>query len=331
MDRRHRSDLAEARLRDEARHASGMLATLADLRSAGSSPLLEAAVEYRRDLCFLDILGLIAAFDYDPAALARAAQAKRVGDPEWRTRALAALETTLSAPHLEILKLLSLRAAVADNATDHRPREERLVELGMGRYEWASPWVRACALHALDPSSPAAVEVLVRASADTDPLVAETAAVVLAASRQGEGGSGSTGRPVYATIDKVVLLKEVSIFGAIAHEELAGVASLLAEQWAAPGDRIVERGEVGDCLFVIASGQVRVHDGERTLANLGKNHFFGELSLLDAEPRAASVTAVSETRLFRLGQDDFYALIADRPQMVHAINRGLCRMVRGMR
>jgi CRP-like cAMP-binding protein len=129
-------------------------------------------------------------------------------------------------------------------------------------------------------------------------------------------------------MDKVVLLREVSIFSAIAHEELVDVAGLLTDQWAAPGERIVEQGELGDCLYVIASGSVRVHDGDRTLAQLGRRQFFGELSLLDAEPRSASVSAVDEAHLLRLGQGDFYALIADRPQIVHAINRGLCHMVR---
>lgn len=108
------------------------------------------------------------------------------------------------------------------------------------------------------------------------------------------------------------------------------MASLLSDCWAAPDERIVEQGELGDCLYVIASGSVRVHDGARTLAQLGRKQFFGELSLLDAEPRSASVSATEETHLFRLGQSDFYALVADHPQMVHAINRGLCRMVRGV-
>src|SRR5262249_2166117 len=137
-------------------------------------------------------------------------------------------------------------------------------------------------------------------------------------------------RSTYTTIDKVVLLKEVSIFGGIPHEELAEVASLLSERWVPRGELIVEKGDLGDCLYVIASGRVRVHDGDRTLADLGRNQFFGELSLLDAEPRAANVSASEDTQLFQLKQADFYALISDRPQIVHAINRGLCHMVRGM-
>jgi CRP-like cAMP-binding protein len=55
---------------------------------------------------------------------------------------------------------------------------------------------------------------------------------------------------------------------------------------------------------------------------------FGELSLLDAQPRAASATAVERTHLFRLAQSDFYALMSERPDITHAINRALCAMVR---
>jgi CRP/FNR family cyclic AMP-dependent transcriptional regulator len=318
MDRQYRADLAEARLREETRHAAGMLAALVDLRSDGASPLLEAAVERRWDLCCRTVLGLLPSFDYDPRRLERATRALRMGDPDWRTRALAALETTLSAAHLEVLTLLAQPARGPATASRQRSREEWLVELAMGRYDWATPWVRACALRALDPDNRGAREVLTRASTETIPLVAETALAMLA----GQGARDTT-------IDKVLMLKDVSIFAAITHEELADVANLLTERRAAPGERIVEKGDIGDCLYVVASGRVRVHDGERTLRDLGRNQFFGELSLLDAEPRSASVSAVEPTHLFRLGQADFYALIADRPQIVHTINRGLCQMIRG--
>ena len=71
-----------------------------------------------------------------------------------------------------------------------------------------------------------------------------------------------------------------------------------------------------------------MHDGDRVLAHLSKPEFFGELSLLDAEPRSASVTSVERSRLFRLAQADFYSLVSERPEITHAINRVLCRMVR---
>jgi CRP/FNR family cyclic AMP-dependent transcriptional regulator len=132
----------------------------------------------------------------------------------------------------------------------------------------------------------------------------------------------------YLTIDKVVVLRNVSLFKDIPHEILAGVAVLLTERWIEPGERIFRKGDLGDCLYVIGSGRVRVHDGEQTLAHLEKHQFFGELSLLDAEPRSASVSAVEKSLLFRLTQSDFYSVASDRIEIAQAINRVLCQMVR---
>lgn len=331
IDRRYRSDLAEGRLREVGRDAAAMLATLIDLRSSGGDPLLEAALEHKRDACARSLLRLFGSFDYDGKLLDRAAQAMKPGAPDGRVRVLSILGPVVSQAHGELLALLADPGKARATPVDARTRTERLAELGLGRYDWASPWVRACALHALDPAAAGVVEVLGRIAAEREPLVAETAAGLLLAARQ--GGTLATrppGRQVAPKLDKVVLLKELSIFNVLAHEELVEVASLLTDRTVAPGERIVEQGELGDCLYIIASGGVRVHDGERTLARLAAKQFFGELSLLDAEPRAASATATEETRLFRLGQSDFYALVADRPQIVQAINRGLCQMVRGM-
>ena len=69
-------------------------------------------------------------------------------------------------------------------------------------------------------------------------------------------------------------------------------------------------------------------DGDRVLRDYTTYEFFGELSLLDSEPRSASVVAVDPTQLLRLGQDDFYALMSERPEIARAINRALCGMIR---
>jgi hypothetical protein len=330
MDRRYRTDLAEARLREEGRHAAAMLAALIDLRASGGSPLLEEALEHKRDVCARAVLQLLESFDYDRRVVERAVQAVRLGTPDWRVRVLSILGPVVSPAHGELLALLADPGKAKAAGVDARARAERLVELALGRYEWVSPWVRACALRALDTSSQVAADVLARAAAEGDPLVATTAAAVLEASRAAAAGPATaSARAALPAMDKVVLLKAVRIFNALPHEELVPVASLLTERWAAPGERIVAQGELGDCLYVVASGGVRVHDESRTLAQLGPKQCFGELSLLDAETRSASVTAAQETQLFRLGQGDFYALMADRPQIVNAINRFLCRMVRG--
>ncbi len=328
MDVQHSFDLADARLRDIARRGAEILASENDIRSTHSDSLLEAALEHELESCFFTFLTLLESFAYPPELLARTRQMMKIGCADRRSSTFAALEGALSPQHRELLSsvLQAAKSESPNEADDARRREERLVELGLGRYAWVSPWIRACALRSLDPSSAAAISVLKRAAKDPNPLLAETAGAALRAANGGQPAASMSER--YRTIDKVVVLQNVSLFRAIPHEILAGIATLLTERWTEPGERIFEKGELGDCLYVIESGQVRVQDGDRILGHLGQHEFFGELSLLDAEPRSASVFAAERSHLFRLAQSDFYSLISERPDITQAINRALCQMVR---
>jgi CRP/FNR family transcriptional regulator, cyclic AMP receptor protein len=328
MDAQHSFDLADARLRDIARRGAEILASENDVRSTHSDSLLEAALEHELESCFFTFLTLLESFAYPPELLARTRQMMKIGCADRRSSTFAALEGALSPQHRELLSsvLQAAKSESPNEADDARRREERLVELGLGRYAWVSPWIRACALRSLDPSSAAAISVLKRAAKDPNPLLAETAGAALRAANEGQPAASMSER--YRTIDKVVVLQNVSLFRAIPHEILAGIATLLTERWTEPGERIFEKGELGDCLYVIESGQVRVQDGDRILGHLGRHEFFGELSLLDAEPRSASVFAAERSHLFRLAQSDFYSLISERPDITQAINRALCQMVR---
>ncbi|MBO9638510.1 MAG: cyclic nucleotide-binding domain-containing protein, partial [Siphonobacter aquaeclarae] len=83
-----------------------------------------------------------------------------------------------------------------------------------------------------------------------------------------------------------------------------------------------------DSLFVVFSGEVGIYDNDVLLAEMGKGELFGELALLDAEPRSATVTALSDATLFRLNQDDFYDLMEERPEVLRNIMRVLCGRIR---
>lgn len=320
MDEQRSADLAEARQREIARQGAEMLAAAVDVR--GVDALLDASLEHEREGLCRRVLNALESLSYPPELLVRALQPMQMGDPHWRSRAFTALETVLSSQDREMLLPL-FSTPESREATGDRLRHERLVELALGRYGWVTAWLQSCALRALDARSPGAHDALTQAAADSVPLVAETAAAQLALN--GDESQPSVG---LSTIDKVLVLKAVGLFREIPHQELAGVASLLNDRWAAPNARIVEKGDVGDCLYVIESGSVRVHDGDRTLAVLSRHDSFGELSLLDAEPRSASVTAVDRTHLFRLDQADFYELLRAHPEITKAINHALCHMVR---
>ncbi len=132
-----------------------------------------------------------------------------------------------------------------------------------------------------------------------------------------------------SAIEKILFLKTVAIFAGLPDDALAAAARYAAEIQAGPGDTIVTKGDPGDALYVVATGALTVHDGERALDRLGEGEVFGEMALLDAEPRSASVTAVEDSLLLRFEAEDFDDLIADYPAVAHAVIHVLSGRLRG--
>ena len=132
------------------------------------------------------------------------------------------------------------------------------------------------------------------------------------------------------TLEKLIHLKGVDMFAQASEEVLAEVAEILEEVELEPGQVAFEKGDVGDSLYIIVEGRVRVYDGERTLTELGERDVFGELALLDPEPRFASIAALVRTRLLRLDRDAFSELMEGNIEVVRGVLRILCERLRQM-
>ena len=130
------------------------------------------------------------------------------------------------------------------------------------------------------------------------------------------------------TVEKVIILKSAEVFSAIPDNILASIASIAEEEEVSKGERIIEKGDIGDCMYLIADGKVRVHDGERLITELGKGEIIGELAVLDPEPRSATVTALDDALLFRISKEAFDEVMADQPQISQGVIRILCRRLR---
>jgi CRP-like cAMP-binding protein len=94
------------------------------------------------------------------------------------------------------------------------------------------------------------------------------------------------------------------------------------------GQTIFNAGDLGTCMFIIYAGTVRISRDNHELARFGKGDFFGELALLDTEARSASADALTDVRLFRIDQDDFYDLMEERGEVLRSIVRTLCQRIR---
>jgi len=130
------------------------------------------------------------------------------------------------------------------------------------------------------------------------------------------------------TIEKVIILKSVSIFSDISERGLIEAASVLEEIRAEPGQTIFEKGDTGNSLYIVVEGRVNVHDRETTIATLGPGEVFGELAALDPEPRMASVTVAESVLLLRMGHVELDELMTEHPEVAFGIIRVLCRRLR---
>ena len=106
-------------------------------------------------------------------------------------------------------------------------------------------------------------------------------------------------------MDKLAVLSGSPLFEMLSNQELEYVADLSRPKRVGAGQVIFEEGELGDSVYVIASGEVEIlrrdASGEqKVIAVLGSQQFFGEMSLVDKEYRSATVRARSECDLLHL-------------------------------
>lgn len=130
-------------------------------------------------------------------------------------------------------------------------------------------------------------------------------------------------------LEKVLVLKRTAIFSDTPEHILADLAPLMQEVEFVQGSLIFREGTIGDSMYIIYQGSVRIHKGNTTLTILDKeNDVFGELSLFDSEKRSASATAFTDCFLFKIDQLPFYELIETRPEIIKGAVKMLCKRLR---
>jgi CRP-like cAMP-binding protein len=108
--------------------------------------------------------------------------------------------------------------------------------------------------------------------------------------------------------DKTDVLRRSPLFELLSPAELRVLADLSKPRRYAPGEQVIAEGEVGDSLYVLASGEVEVsrHEGPGApLAVIGPPGAFGEMALVDREHRSATVKARTDVLALQLTVENF--------------------------
>ena len=131
----------------------------------------------------------------------------------------------------------------------------------------------------------------------------------------------------------ISILSKVPLFQGLPESEVVPFGDLMRERSYPKGSVILFEDDPGDALYVVAKGQVKVvligEDGrEVILSVLGEGTFFGEMALLDDEPRSAHVIAMEDSTVLALRREDFRARLRNSPEVAIALLRELSRRLR---
>ena len=138
----------------------------------------------------------------------------------------------------------------------------------------------------------------------------------------------------FGEFEGVELLQKLHLFQKLSFDETQRLASIIQYQ-DLPGDTVViEQNALGDALYIILKGEVRVtrdanqdgsHDKSEEIGRLKEGDLFGEMSLIDDLLTSARVTTVGACRLIRMPRDRFEALLGQDDRLAVKVFRSFCR------
>ena len=130
------------------------------------------------------------------------------------------------------------------------------------------------------------------------------------------------------SVERLLFIRAVPIFQELRDDFLVRLASVMEELSFPANHTIFTQGQEGRSLYIVISGVVRVHIGDRDLAKLKQGDVVGEMSLFDSEPRSASVTTLEPCECLMLTQLQLYDAIDETSGIAINIIRLLSRRIR---
>jgi len=131
-----------------------------------------------------------------------------------------------------------------------------------------------------------------------------------------------------STLEKVLFLKSLDLFEHAVIEELGRIAELTQEVGIDAGETIFREGEPVDAIYLVLKGRVTVEKNGVKIREVGEKEAFGLVAALDLAPAAHTVRAIESLHALKLNALDFHEILAQDYELVRAVLRSLCRMIR---
>lgn len=131
---------------------------------------------------------------------------------------------------------------------------------------------------------------------------------------------------------RVLLLKKSVIFREVSTDDLKLVADVLEDEFFRAGDRVFDKDDYGDDMYIILDGVIGIvidpENRKQYIAKLTTGECFGEMNLLDDLPRSAGAVVVEDARLLKLGKQKLRGLILSYPELALGMLKALSLNIR---
>jgi len=124
------------------------------------------------------------------------------------------------------------------------------------------------------------------------------------------------------------MMAKAPIFAALTDRQLRSLAKTVKVIAFPANARMVKQGEPGIAFYLLLNGEAEVRQGERVLARLGPGQFFGEMTLVDEQPRSADVIAVRPSECAVLSRWEFWGFAKTEPDVLQGVLREMARRLR---
>jgi CRP-like cAMP-binding protein len=138
----------------------------------------------------------------------------------------------------------------------------------------------------------------------------------------------------FGEFEGVELLQKLHLFQKLSFDETTRLGSIIHYLDLPPDTVVIEENALGDALYVIQRGEVRVtrdvnadgkHEASEEIGRLKEGDLFGEMSLIDDLLTSARVTTVGECRLLKMPRDRFEALLKSDDKLGVKVFKSFCR------
>ncbi len=121
---------------------------------------------------------------------------------------------------------------------------------------------------------------------------------------------GEATAPEKAEVEaRMEVLRRIPLFRHLKYKELIQLLSIVQTRVVDEGEVVIREGETGEEFYIILRGRMEVRSGSDVVATLETGAHFGEMALIDAAPRSATVTALARSTLLYIDRENFFSLL----------------------